>query len=82
MKSVLTLLLVLGLYSMLLYAQNESVVMGRVIDSKTGVGLPGAHVFTTQQTGVMTDESGYFAISLPLGNHDIKFQFICGLFSK
>ncbi len=76
MRYLITILSLIVLNCTLLYSQNEGVVVGKVSDSKTGEGLPGAHVFTDEHTGVMTDEAGNFKINLPSGNHNVNFQYI------
>lgn len=76
MKYLITILSLIVLNCTLLHAQNKGVVLGIVSDTKTGQGLPGAHVFTDEHTGVMTDEAGNFKINLPPGNHNVNFQFL------
>ncbi len=59
-----------------LYSQNNCVVKGSVIDSKTKQSLPGAHVFIDEKTGVMSDETGNYSLTLPPGTYNLNFQFV------
>ncbi len=64
MKKYLLLLLLLGCAGMLLKAQQ---VEGRVFDSETGEGLPGAQVFIEGgKAGALTDGDGNFSFRSPV----------------
>ena len=76
MKTLITFLSLIILNFTILFSQNEGLISGIVSDSKTGLALPGAHVFVSEQTGVMTDKEGTFEIILKPGNYNLQIQFI------
>ena len=76
MKTLIAFLSLIILNFTILFSQNEGLISGIVSDSKTGLALPGAHVFVSEQTGVMTDKEGTFEIILKPGNYSLQIQFI------
>ncbi len=55
--------------------QRNSVVAGYATDAKTGEPIPGAYLHVDNTTiSVLTDQYGYFSLSLPAGRHTINIQ--------
>lgn len=70
--SILLFALLFGVGAM--FGQSRS-ISGKVVDSKTGEGLPGVSVEVVDaQTGTFTDESGKFTVTLPEGYTRLKFE--------
>lgn len=74
------ILLLLGLFSGFISAQNSQIIKGRVLDDASQAPLPGVNVVVTSVTpaiGASTDFDGYFRLeNVPLGRHTIEFSFI------
>ncbi len=50
---------------------------GFVKDSLSGESIPGAHVYIPDsQTGVVTNNYGFYSIMLPEGEHTVRFSFV------
>lgn len=51
-------------------------IAGVVRDDKTGEALPGVSVYTegTDATGIATDQSGFYSLTLPKGSHTLNIQ--------
>ncbi|MEP7252975.1 MAG: carboxypeptidase-like regulatory domain-containing protein [Ginsengibacter sp.] len=50
--------------------KGNAILTGFVKDIKNGEALPGASLFVDSiYTGVVTDQFGYFSLTLPVGNH-------------
>jgi outer membrane receptor protein involved in Fe transport len=62
----------------LVFAQNTGKLAGRVLDTSTNDGLPGATVVLDGTTyGTATDVDGnYFIIGIPVGQYDVKVSFV------
>jgi CarboxypepD_reg-like domain/TonB-dependent Receptor Plug Domain len=55
--------------------QNVVTIAGYINDSKTGEPVVGASVFIDQpRIGVITDQYGYYSLSLPRGRHLLNIQ--------
>ena len=55
---------------------GKATIAGFVRDDKTGEALPGVSVFTegAVPVGITTDQSGFYSLTLPKGNHIVNFQ--------
>ena len=73
-----TLVLLLLAMPALAFAQNSGKLAGRIIDSDTGDGLPGATVIIEGTSfGTATDVDGhYFIIGVPVGTYDVLASFV------
>ena len=62
----------------LAFAQNTGKLSGRIVDSSTGDGLPGATVVVEGTTfGTATDVDGqYFIIGIPVGTYNVQASFV------
>ena len=60
------------------WAQNTGKIAGRVTDSSTGDGMPGAAVVVEGTTlGAATDVDGnYFIIGVPVGSYTVRASFV------
>ncbi len=60
------------------FAQSTGKLSGRVLDSETGEGLPGATVLIVgTQFGTAADFDGnYTILGLPVGNYDVQVSFV------
>ncbi len=57
--------------------QGSATVAGNIRDSNTGEPLIGASIFVENPViGVTTDQFGYYALTLPKGQHELKIQSI------
>ncbi len=58
-------------------SQGSATVAGNIRDSNTGEPLIGASIFVENPViGVTTDQFGYYALTLPKGQHELKIQSI------
>lgn len=59
-------------------AQKRFVVSGHITDSSTGEDLIGATIIVEglSNTGSITNNYGFFSLTLPSGNHSLRFQYI------
>ncbi|MES2516744.1 MAG: TonB-dependent receptor [Bacteroidota bacterium] len=73
LKSIQKPLLLLLLFPLGLFAQNEKLtVSGYVKDNKNGEGLIGASVFVKELlTGTTTNTYGFYSLTLPKGNYTL-----------
>ena len=73
--SILTFMMPINSWG--IYAQNFT-VSGTVKDAKNGEVLPGASVIVNNlpQKGTTTNYYGYYAISLPRGQHELQYDFL------
>jgi len=56
---------------------GKAVLSGYVIDTDTKEPVPGATVFVPERSaGTMTNEYGYYSLTLPRGRHSLRFSFI------
>ena len=75
MKLLFTSLLSLCILSNLT-AQNNFIVLGKVINEMTGSPMAAASVFAQNTTiGTVTDENGNFKLSLPQGGYELVVTF-------
>jgi hypothetical protein len=57
--------------------QTEATVAGNIRDINTGEPLIGASVFVQNDSiGASTDQFGYFALTLPVGRHELRIQSV------
>lgn len=55
--------------------QKNAIVAGYATDAKTGEPIPGAYLYLDNtSTSVLTDQYGYFSMSVPPGRHTINIQ--------
>ncbi len=73
-----TLVLLLLAMPALAFAQNSGKLAGRIVDSDTGDGLPGATVVIEGTSfGTATDLDGnYFIIGVPVGTYNVLASFV------
>jgi hypothetical protein len=57
-------LLILLLFSCISFGQNKFTLSGYVEDSKTGEKLFGVNIYTNSNSGVVTNEYGYYSLTL------------------
>jgi hypothetical protein len=58
-----------------LSTQKNAIVAGYATDAKTGEPIPGAYLYVDNTNiSVLTDQYGYFSLSVPLGRHTINIQ--------
>lgn len=58
-------------------AQEKVTISGYVTDQNTGESLIGANIFYPKEsTGTVTNNSGYYSISLPKGNVRLRFSYV------
>ena len=72
-----TLLLVSILFSIPTFAQNKFTINGYVKDAANGESLIGATVYIKSLSdGVVTNEYGFYSITLPAGTYEISFSYV------
>ena len=55
----------------------QATIAGNVTDINTGEPIIGASVYVPNaSTGMTTDQFGYFALTLPVGRHQLRFQSV------
>lgn len=60
-----------------LFSQNKYSFSGHIKDASTGESLIGAAIYVPKvNTGIATNEYGYFALRLPQDTYEIKISFI------
>lgn len=58
-------------------AENRSTLSGYVKDAKTGEVLISATVFVTElEIGMVTNQYGFYSITLPDGNYTVQFRYV------
>ncbi|MFW5822770.1 MAG: TonB-dependent receptor, partial [Tangfeifania sp.] len=59
-------------------AQPSYVLSGNITDASTGESLTGANVVTVElpNTGAVSNSYGFYSLSLPEGEYQVRFQFI------
>ena len=73
MKNLLCLLFFFG--SLLTFAQEKYTISGTITEAATGETLMGVNVLIPSlQTGAVTNEYGYYSITLPEGDYEIYFS--------
>ena len=80
MKKISSLLFALA-FASLTQAQDMGKIRGVVVDSETGESLIGANIVIKGETGApaygtATDLDGRFALSVPVGTHDLEVSYI------
>lgn len=69
--------ILLSLVSVLAEAQNKYTISGRVKDASTGEILIGAAVVVPElSTGMVTNEYGFYSLTIPEGNYQLIFRYI------
>jgi len=78
MKQIAKILLFLCLSSISATAQNKYTISGFIRDAKTGEELIGATVSIKElpRKGVSTNAYGFYSITLPSGNYEVKSQYM------
>lgn len=75
MKKILTFLLFLGSFTA--FAQEKFTISGTISEADTGETLIGVNVIIPSlQTGTVTNQYGYYSITLPKGNYEIVYSSI------
>ncbi len=77
-KRIISVSLLLCLWTSLLLAGNTGKIAGRVTDKQTGEPLIGVNVIVKgTQLGAATDEDGfYYILQVPPGTYDLEFNYI------
>ena len=69
--------IVLILATNFIYAQSNYTISGYIQEEASGESLIGASVYDkTSEKGAITNEYGFYSITLQEGNHDLVFSFI------
>lgn len=78
MQKLLTLaLLLLMMQSNSVYAQQKSVISGYVRETGSRELLPGVNIYVPElKTGTVTNNYGFYSLSLPSGTHRITYSFV------
>ena len=75
MKKILTFLLFFG--SVIAFAQEKFTISGTISEADTGETLFGVNVIIPSlQTGTVTNQYGYYSITLPEGNYEVFYTSI------
>lgn len=75
MKKILTFLLFLGSFTT--FAQEKFTISGTISEADTGETLIGVNVIIPSlQTGTVTNQYGYYSITLPKGDYEIVYSSI------
>ena len=75
MKKILTFLLFLGSFTT--FAQEKFTISGTISEVDTGETLIGVNVIIPSlQTGTVTNQYGYYSITLPKGDYEIVYSSI------
>jgi hypothetical protein len=73
-------LLVLGMlfFPAIVHAQAKYTISGTIKDAQTGETLIGATITTVElkQTGVTSNDFGFYSITLPQGNYTLQVRFV------
>ena len=76
-KQLLFLICLLSYLSIPGYSQEKYVLNGYVRDAESGEELIGATIYVKDlQTGVITNQYGFYSITLPAGNHPVIYQYL------
>ena len=76
-RTILLLLILLGMGSQQINAQTRLEVSGKVLDTESELGLPGVAVRVAGKTnGIVTDNEGEFRLQLDPGNYTLEFSFM------
>jgi hypothetical protein len=75
LKKILTFLLFLGSFTA--FAQEKFTISGTISEADTGETLIGVNVIIPSlQTGTVTNQYGYYSITLPKGDYEIVYSSI------
>jgi hypothetical protein len=75
LKKILTFLLFLGSFTT--FAQEKFTISGTISEADTGETLIGVNVIIPSlQTGTVTNQYGYYSITLPKGDYEIVYSSI------
>ena len=69
----LILFLLIGFLS---FSQNKFNISGYVEDVKTGEKLYGVNVYTNSKSGNITNEYGFYSITLPKGSYTLSISYV------
>lgn len=60
------------------FAQHKFVLSGNISDAATGESMPGTTILAEDipNTGCISNSYGFYSLTLPAGEYDIRFQFI------
>ena len=76
-RTILLLLILLGMGSQQIKAQTRLEVSGKVLDTESELGLPGVAVRVAGKTnGIVTDNDGEFRLQLDPGDYTLEFSFM------
>ncbi|GAB4285999.1 MAG: TonB-dependent receptor [Ignavibacteriaceae bacterium] len=65
------------LFRLVVFAQQDVLVSGSVTDSETGKPLINANILINPlKEGTVTDQNGEFSVSLPQGNYEFIFSYV------
>ncbi|MGD8780684.1 MAG: TonB-dependent receptor [Ignavibacteria bacterium] len=72
------LIIILFVFSSVLFSQENGQVIGTISDTKTGEPIPGVNILVANANiGASSDAEGNFEIEgIPVGKHTLKFSFI------
>jgi len=81
LKNIFTFLIIFGLTSLVdstgLFAQEKFTLSGTISEEDTGETLIGVNVIVPSlQTGTVTNQYGYYSITLPKGEYEIVYSSI------
>ena len=72
MKNILTLVLILASFAM--FAQEKFTLSGTISEAQSGETMIGVNVLIPAlQTGVVTNQYGFYSITLPKGTHQVIY---------
>ncbi len=74
----ITIIILFFLVTVSATGQSKFVISGNIKDAASGEDLPGASVIAEDliNTGAVSNSYGFYSITLPQGEHTLKFQFI------
>ncbi len=77
MKNVYTFLIFFSALSLQAQSPSKSTISGYIKDSSNGEALIGATVYVTEtQTGGITNEYGFYSITLPTGSYTLHYSYL------
>jgi hypothetical protein len=76
-KQFIFLCIMLIMYSATSFAQSKYTISGYVRDATNGEELIGATVYISElQDGTISNEYGFYSITLPKGNYQVEFHYM------
>lgn len=70
-------LLLLMMQSTSVYAQQKSLISGYVRETGSRELLPGVNIYVPElKTGTVTNNYGFYSLSLPSGTYRITYSFV------